>query len=354
MIFIFFFLFSFLSLFFSFFLYIIVFRLKIAKPNQLSFSWEVNSQVYDVLKIPWTSQGTGLGSKDIHVFTPWEYISERGGCSQWVPTQCEPWLQPLTSSSLLLHPGSLPPWHHIATCTPASPNWVINTCSSWQTKFPLPARSSRTKGKSPENFMLADGKLHFLQAPGTWKQEGMPTFETVLLSLTDIQRAASLSLGSGPHPSFPCPCPKPWRESPDCSQGGASRNGPISLIRPTQLPDPDLPRTVTREAQPDDWTCAGDANWLSPELMMSQEWATRGKTKQVSLAAGCCTVNREYLAAPVHRDNPWSVPHSDLSLYFPPLHLGLSPRSTGYSGLAAQTQGLAGEYTQHHSRCQWP
>ena len=92
----------------------------------------------------------------------------------------------------------------------------------------------------------------------------------------------------------------------------------------------------------------------SPELMVSQEWATRGKTKQVSLAAGCCTVNREYLAAPVHRDNPWSVPHSDLSLYFPPLHLGLSPRSTGYSGLAAQTQGLAGEYTQHHSRCQWP
>lgn len=77
------FIFLFLPLFLSFsllfFLYIIVFRLKIAKPNQLS--WEVNSQVYDVLKIPWTSQGTGLGSKDIHIFTPWEYFSERGGCS---------------------------------------------------------------------------------------------------------------------------------------------------------------------------------------------------------------------------------------------------------------------------------
>ena len=102
----FFFLFFLLSLFFSLFLYIIVFKLKIAKPNQLSFSWEVNSQVYDVLKISWTSQRTGLGSKDTHVCTHTLGILFRKGWvlamhpphTVWALVTTTQLIQPLTPS----------------------------------------------------------------------------------------------------------------------------------------------------------------------------------------------------------------------------------------------------------------
>lgn len=137
---------------------------------------------------------------------------------------------------------------------PMLPNWLTRTLLDKQ-NFRGSQNSLETKEESLENFFLGDRKARitvwFLRSPGHREPGGNAfLWDSVLLSLTDIQRSLSLSLCTSHHPSFPCPCSEPWRESPDSLQGGASQKLPHP---PYQTYLPARPRsvscTVTGEAE---------------------------------------------------------------------------------------------------------
>lgn len=133
----------------------------------------------------------------------------------------------------------------------------------------------------------------------------MPTFETVLLSYWYPERPVTFTGFRSP-PFFPLPVPWALEGKPRLLIRWCLQKLPHHPYQTyfTARPRPVLVQSPERLSQMVA-TCAGEEKWLTRELMVSWDWATHGKTKQVSLAA------------PVHRSNPWPVPHRDFSLYFP-------------------------------------
>lgn len=162
------------------------------------------------------------------------------------------------------------------------------------------------------------------------------------LSLSDILRGLSLSLGTSPHPSFPCPWFEPWRESPDSLQGGVGQKLPhpsyqtYLLARPRPVPctamdklSPGscnlLRRSKLTYLKADNETRPGHPR--KPRAGQFDNRMLRGEDRRAWAAPGNALGDRKTV---------WLAPGRDLNIYFSS-HLWLSSHSTCYSGLAAQT-----------------
>lgn len=283
-----------------------------------------------------------------HTYVLWEHtlgiLFRKGWVLAMRPhTQCELWLQPLTSSSLLLHLGSLPPWHHITTCTPVWPNWVINTCSFWQTKFPLPAEPSRHQREKPREFHVSRQEASFLISPGHLETGGHAYFwDCPALSLISrearhfhwVQAPALLSLACALSPGG---------KAQIAHKVVPPEIAPSSLSDLLRCPTQTCPCTVTREAQPDGCNvCRGSKlTYLRADGVPGLSHPWKDKAGQF----GSPSPQEQSLASSTQGPQP----------LFPfPSTSDSHPATLATASWLLRPQGLAGEYTQHHSRCQWP